>query len=77
MLKRVELEIPDNVVISCPEVDFKLRVALDACTHCKYYDGLGVITIDMSLPWYKRYAIRCNHPIERRTQPAILREGTG
>jgi len=77
MLVKIETEIADDVVIQCPQVDFKLRVACKCCPGCEHYDGVGVMVADMSFPWHKRYAIRCTHPIERRTQPAVLKEGVG
>jgi len=75
MLARVDLKIEESVIIPCPKIEFRSGIAANICPGCDYYDGLGVMTSDMSFPWYKRYAVRCTHPIERRVQPSILREG--
>jgi len=70
MLQKVNnVAIDDSVVIPCPKREFKPALVADACPKCEYYDGLGVMSVQLSRPWHERYAVRCACPIERRTQP--------
>lgn len=70
------LPISDNrdigpaAVVSCPKVNFKPRRACKCCPGCEYFDGLGMMASDTeaAYEWSDIYAIRCTHPIERRTQ---------
>ncbi len=57
-------EICKNAVVSCPIKDFKPRRASN-CEKCEHYQGLAVMGVEGN--WSDKYAIRCNHVIERRT----------
>jgi hypothetical protein len=74
MLQRVTVQIDEAVAIQCPKVGFKQVMAHKMCSDCAYFDGVALMRAESSLPWYLRYAIRCAHPIERRTQPTVFRE---
>lgn len=69
MLRIEKVGIDESVAIPCPKKMFKPAIAADACPLCEFFDGVGVLSNATHLPWYKRYCIRCTHPIERRTQP--------
>jgi len=60
-------EIDTTAIIACPALSFKLR-RVTACLKCKEYRGLGVMCTDKSKAWNERYAVRCAHIMERRTQ---------
>jgi len=59
-------KIPDGTIIPCPDIGFKQR-RVTACLTCKFFNGFGIMSKDESLPFDKRYAVRCSHVIERRT----------
>jgi len=74
MLERSESRCIDkNAVVACPAVNFVPRRAYLGCPDCRYYDGLCVLGKEGN--WSQRYGIRCNHPIERRTQHFDVLEG--
>jgi hypothetical protein len=58
-------EIDPAAIVPCAALGFKPRRAL-ACKRCEYFQGLAVM--GLAGDWADRYAIRCNHVIERRTQ---------
>ena len=62
-----DVEISQEAIIPCPDVGFKPRRA-QACQSCEHFRGIGLMCADESLPWHERYAVRCGHIIERRTQ---------
>ena len=66
MLPIVDIEIPKEVIVHCAEKDFKPRYAT-ACNKCRWFAGVAIMCSDATLPWHKRYVIRCGHVIERRT----------
>lgn len=71
MLNEVKIEVPLDVAIPCPMVDFKPKMVCDSCLKCEYYDGVATMItskIESVEPWEKRYVIRCTHPIERRVK---------
>lgn len=61
--------VSEEVAVPCPKKDFKPAMVCDSCLLCEFYDGIGVMSDDNKRPWHERYAIRCVHPIERRTKP--------
>lgn len=65
--------IDKNAVVACPAVSFAPRRAFKACPDCRYFAGLCVL--GKVGRWSERYAIRCNHTIERRTQHFEVLEG--
>ena len=69
MLPVEKAAISEDVAVPCPKKDFKAAMASDTCSLCEFFDGIGVLSDDHNRPWHERYAIRCVHPIERRTQP--------
>lgn len=67
MLPRAtETEIGPIAVVSCPKVNFQPQRAKQACTDCEYFDGLTIMAPEGET-WSQVYAIRCTHPMERRT----------
>ncbi len=76
MLKIIDVEIDSRVVIPCPAIDFRPRRAANACPNCEYFKGVGLMSDEPDIGWHKKYAIRCTHVIERRTQliPEVIEE---
>ena len=68
MLKIIDVEIDSRAIVPCPEKDFKPRRAAAACPKCKHFKGIGLMSEDDDLEWHQKFAIRCVHPVERRTQ---------
>jgi len=74
MLEKAETtEIDKAAVVACPALNFSARRAFLACPSCKYFDGL--VMLGEAGKWSDRYAIRCAHVIERRTQHFEVIEG--
>ena len=75
--------IDPAAVVSCPMKNFAARRAYLACPDCEYFYGLAVmssaplISDDPAngVKWSDKYAIRCAHVIERRTQDLEVIEG--
>jgi len=61
-----DIDIDQNAVIPCPAVGFKPRRAYRSCQNCEYFEGFAKMS-DVG-NWSEQFAIRCAHPIERRTQ---------
>ncbi len=76
MLKIVNVEIDSRVVIPCPEKDFRPRRAANACPGCDHFKGIGLMSEEPDIGWHKKFAIRCAHVMERRTQliPEIIED---
>jgi hypothetical protein len=77
MLQVVNVEVSESVAIACPKAGFKPKIVVDSCLKCAYFDGVGLMNSDLSRPWHERYAIRCKHVIERRTQPVTFEVNRG
>jgi len=79
-LETIEIDIDKDVAIPCPAIEFKLRRACKCCPSCEYYHGVGVMSkaefvmvegdesSKRQLLWHERFAVRCGHVIERRTE---------
>lgn len=61
------VDIDTRAAVPCPMIDFRLRRAAVCCPSCEHYQGIGLMCTDETQPWHKRFAIRCVHPVERRT----------
>ncbi len=61
------LEIPENLTMRCPKIRFNKQSA-HLCNGCEHFNGLGMMSPDLKRTWAERWAIRCNHIIERRTE---------
>lgn len=62
-----KIEIPNNVLVHCPKVQFRL-VRITACVGCQHFGGLGGDRFpDADIPFVKRYLVLlCRHdPIRR------------
>lgn len=82
MLPKInEVEIDKNAVVPCPSVGFKSRRAHKSCPSCADFKGLcrtmaegeTVVTCRSTgdkrqATWSDKFAIRCAHVIERKTQ---------
>jgi len=61
-------QIDRCAIVQCPKNGFGHVAAARHCPGCEYFDGLAVMTAARpGVNWSDCYAIRCTHPIERRT----------
>ena len=74
------IEIDARAIVPCAAKGFKARRAIN-CARCPYFAGLALMIADDigaditvgsmvtgRITWADKYAIRCCHVIERRTQ---------
>ena len=66
MLKVADIDIHKEAVVSCPKNGFKPTRAINHCTNCEYFKGIGQMADEGE--WDAMYVIRCAHVIERRTR---------
>ncbi len=67
MLKKVDVPLHPKALVACPRTNFNMVVAAGSCDKCEHWAGVGMMSSDETLPWDKRFAIRCAHVMERRT----------
>ena len=75
--------IDPAAVVACPMKDFAARRAYLSCPDCELFNGLAIMSTaplaadnpTAGVKWSDKYAIRCAHVIERRTQNLEVIEG--
>jgi hypothetical protein len=59
------IEIPTNVLVQCPRVQFNFA-RMGACVGCDYFAGLDDRFPGSSHPFAVRYLVKCTHQPVRR-----------
>lgn len=62
------IEVPDNVLIRCPKVEFKLA-RVEGCSACQEFSGLADRFPGSDAPFARRFLVLCrNEPTKRELQ---------
>ena len=74
MLPLVDVEIDDDILIPCPNVEFQNRRASKSCPDCP--DFRGVFKKGDNGIWRLDYGILCGGAVERNTfvSPAVVED---
>ncbi len=60
-----EIEIPGNVLVHCPKVQFNLA-RMSACVNCEHFSGLEDRFPGSQMRFSVRYSVMCRHdPVKR------------
>jgi hypothetical protein len=63
-----DIEIPDNMFVSCPlQPDYTPVRILTECTQCSYFNGFygRRVTGKQKIPFKKRFSVKCGSPVSR------------
>ena len=66
----MRIEVGDNLIIQCPEINFAFRKA-KTCFTCDHYNGLSGATVNgevMEGETAEDFLIMCGRPISRHMQ---------
>ena len=82
-IEQKTITIDPAAVVACPMKNFAARRAYLACPDCEFFNGLAIMSTaplaadnpTTGVKGSDKYAIRCAHVIERRTQDLEVIEG--
>lgn len=70
------IEMPEDVLVRCPLVEFNLRAVAKGCPACRHFHGLADrFPGHEEKPAHKRYLVLCGEPVPVKRELAKVVDG--